>query len=240
MSKAAQNLDPIELAKFELLADEWWDPDGPFRTLHEINPLRLNYIENHLPLRGRSVLDVGCGGGILSEGMARRGAIVTGIDLAESSLEKARHHAAETGVIIQYTCKDVESMAIENAGTFDVITCLELLEHVPDPHRLVAACSTALAPGGSAFFSTINRNLKSFLFAIVGAEYILQMLPKGTHDYLKLVKPDELVAWCRAASLDVQDLAGLHFNPLTQRYSLGRNIDVNYLSYCTKKGLKCS
>ena len=236
MSQTTHNLDPAELAKFELHADEWWNPDGPFQTLHEINPLRLNYIEKYFPLKGQSVLDIGCGGGILAEGMAQRGARVTGIDLAESSIEKARHHASKTNTTdVEYFCKDAESMASENLGAFDAITCLELLEHVPHPQELVNACSRALAPGGSAFFSTINRNLKSFLLAIVGAEYVLKMIPKGTHEYVKLIKPAELVGWCRENDLEAQDLTGLHFNPLTQRYRLGRGVDVNYFCWFIKK-----
>ncbi len=236
MSQTTHNLDPIELAKFELHADEWWNPNGPFQTLHEINPLRLDYIEKYFPLKGRSVMDIGCGGGILAEGMAQRGACVTGIDLSESSIEKARHHAVKANLTtVEYFCKDAESMASENPDAFDAITCLELLEHVPNPQKLVSDCSKALVPGGFAFFSTINRNLKSFLFAIVGAEYILKMIPKGTHEYVKLIKPAELLGWCRASNLEVQDLTGLHFNPLTQRYWLGGKVDVNYFCWFIKK-----
>lgn len=236
MSNAAQNVDPAELAKFEAQAERWWDPDGPLKALHEINPLRLNYIEYHVPLKGLSVLDVGCGGGILAEGMAARGARVTGIDLVEPSLEAARRHAEDNGVEVEYQCIDAHSMASQHAGTFDVVTCLEMLEHVPEPEAVVAACTQAVRPGGSVFFSTINRNLKSFMFAIVGAEYMLGLLPRGTHDYVKLIRPAELAGWCRAAGLNVRDLTGLHFNPLTQRYTLGGNVHVNYFCYAVKPG----
>ena len=234
MNKPSQNLDQAELAKFESLAAEWWNPDGPLKTLHEINPLRLGYIEERVTLNEARVLDVGCGGGILSEAMAARGASVLGIDLAEASLEVARRHAAESGLVIEYRQIDAAVLAAERASEFDVVTCLELLEHVSDPAALVAACSQAVRPGGTVFFSTINRNVKSFLMAIVGAEHVLRMIPRGTHEYLKLVRPAELGAWCRQQDLDLRDITGLHFNPLTQSYRMGGNADVNYFAYTVR------
>ena len=225
------NADPAELEKFSRLAARWWDPAGEFRPLHEINPLRLDWIAGHAPLAGRDVLDVGCGGGILAESMARRGARVTGIDLSEKALRVAELHLHESKLDVRY-----EKSAVEDcAGTFDVVTCMELLEHVPDPASMVAACARLARPGGHVFFSTINRNPKSYLFAVVGAEYVLGLLPKGTHDYQRFVKPSELAGWCRASGLATEELIGMTYNPLTRRYRLGRDCDVNYL-LCCKRG----
>jgi 2-polyprenyl-6-hydroxyphenyl methylase/3-demethylubiquinone-9 3-methyltransferase len=229
-----QNVDSAELAKFAERATEWWDPDGAFRTLHQINPLRLRYIAERAPLDGARVLDVGCGGGLLSEGLARAGAAVTGIDLAPEVLGAAREHAAAAGLPIDYRCVSVEQLAAAEPGGFDVVTCLELLEHVPAPEQTVTACAALARPGGAVFFSTINRNLKSFVLAIVGAEYVLGMVPRGTHEYVKLVRPSELAGWCRSAGLSLRDLTGLHFNPLSRDYSTGGNIHVNYFAYTTK------
>ncbi len=235
MSQTSENVDPAELAKFEAIAAEWWNPDGPLKTLHEINPLRLSYIEERVTLKGARILDVGCGGGLLSEALAARDANVVGIDLVAASLEVARQHAEETDTRLEYRQIDAASLASEEPGQFDIVTCLELLEHVPEPEALVAACSLAVRPGGTVFFSTINRNLKSFLLAIVGAEHVLRMVPRGTHDYLKLVRPAELAGWCRKADLDLVDITGLHFNPLTRSYRLGGNSDVNYFGYTVRR-----
>ena len=228
MSQAAPNVDPQELSRFESLADRWWNPDGPLQALHRINPLRLDYIDRRTPLNGAHVLDVGCGGGLLSEAMARRGARVLGIDLAQASLDVAAAHAREAGIKVEYACVDVEQLAAERPEMFDTVTCLELLEHVPDPARVVSACASAVQPGGTVFFSTINRNPKSFLLAIVGAEHVLGMLPMGTHQYDRLIRPSELAEWCRNSGLEVKDVTGLHFNPLTRDFRLGGNVDVNY------------
>jgi len=228
------NVDANELAKFSSRAGEWWDPAGAFRTLHEINELRVGFIDARAPLTGRRVLDVGCGGGLLSEAMAQRGAAVVGIDLAAENLEAARAHAQDGGVAVDYALVDAEALARERPASFDVVTCLEMLEHVPEPERVVAACAALLAPGGAAFFSTINRNPKSFALAIVGAEYVLGLLPRGTHEYLKMVRPSELAAWCRRSRLDVVELAGLRFNPLLRSYTLGGNVDVNYFLHARK------
>jgi 2-polyprenyl-6-hydroxyphenyl methylase/3-demethylubiquinone-9 3-methyltransferase len=224
------NADPAELEKFGRLASRWWDPQGEFRPLHEINPLRLGWIEGHVPLAGKNVLDVGCGGGILTEAMARSGARVTGIDLSEKALRVAELHLLESKLDIRYEKSSVE----DYRGTFDVVTCMELIEHVPDQGSLVAACARLVRPGGHVFFSTINRNPKSYLFAVVGAEYVLGLLPKGTHDYQRFVKPSELAAWCRASGLSSEELIGMTYNPLTRRYSLGRDCDVNYLLCCVR------
>lgn len=227
------NADPAELAKFSALAHRWWDPTSEFRPLHEINPLRLAHIERLVgALEGRRVLDVGCGGGILAEAMAAKGAKVTGIDLADKPLKVAMLHRLESGVDVEYRLVAAEALAAESPAAFDVVTCMELLEHVPDPASTVAACARLAKPGGWVVFSTINRNPKSFLFAIVGAEYVLNLLPRGTHEYAKFVTPAELAGHCRRAGLETADLTGMTYNPLTQTYALGRDVAVNYLMAC--------
>ena len=228
------NADPQELEKFSKLAHRWWDPQGEFRPLHEINPLRLAWIDRHASLAGKRVLDVGCGGGILAEAMARRGAQVTGIDLSEKALRVAELHLLESKLDIAYREIMAEELATQHPGEFDVVTCMELLEHVPDPAGMVAACARLVRPGGLVFFSTINRNPKSYLFAVVGAEYVLKLLPKGTHDYLRFIKPSELSRWSRAAGLAADELLGMTYNPFTRRYSLGSDCDVNYLLRCSR------
>ena len=224
------NADPAELAKFSDLAHRWWDPESEFRPLHQINPLRLEWINGLSPLQGQRVLDVGCGGGILADAMARKGAQVTGIDLSTKALRVAQLHALEAQTPdIEYREVSVETLAQEQPGSFDMVTCMEMLEHVPDPDSVVRACAALVKPGGWVFFSTINRNLKSFLFAIVGAEYVLNMLPRGTHEYAKFIRPSELAASCRAAELDLLHTRGLEYNPITQRYWLSADTSVNYL-----------
>ncbi len=230
------NADAVELAKFAGRAAEWWDPRGPFRTLHEINDLRVDWIAQRTALAGKRVLDVGCGGGLLSEALARRGATVVGIDLGAANLEVARTHAADAGLAIDYRCVAAEQLAAEEPAGFDAVACLEMLEHVPEPERIVAACAAALVPGGAAFFSTLNRNAKSFALAIVAAEYVLGLLPRGTHEYLKLIRPAELARYCRRAGLDLRELTGLHVNPLLRGYRLGGNVDVNYFAHATRRG----
>lgn len=226
----AVNADPAELAKFSELAHRWWDPESEFRPLHQINPLRLDWILGLVPLKGLKVLDVGCGGGILADSMARKGAEVTGIDLAAKALRVAQLHALEAQTpAIEYREISAEALAAEQPEHYDVVTCMEMLEHVPDPASVVQACSRLVKPGGWVFFSTINRNLKSFTLAIVGAEYVLNMIPKGTHEYAKLIQPSELAAYCRAAGLDVQHTRGLEHNPLTGRYWLSADTRVNYM-----------
>ncbi|MDH5436056.1 MAG: bifunctional 2-polyprenyl-6-hydroxyphenol methylase/3-demethylubiquinol 3-O-methyltransferase UbiG [Gammaproteobacteria bacterium] len=229
MTEAALNLDPAEIAKFEELASRWWDPNSEFKPLHDINPLRLDFIDAIAGLAGKQVLDVGCGGGILSESMATRGAQVLGIDMGEAPLSVARLHQLESNVELDYQRITVEELATQRPAQFDVVTCMEMLEHVPDPASVIAACAQLVKPGGHVFLSTINRNPKSYLFAIVGAEYLLQMLPKGTHDYAKFIRPSEMDAWARTAGLTINELKGMSYNPFTQTYSLGRDVDVNYL-----------
>lgn len=231
MTSIHDNIDAAEIAKFDALAARWWDPEGDFRPLHEINPLRLDYIRQRVDLQGSRVLDVGCGGGILAESLAQKGATVTGIDMAEKPLGVARLHQAESGTAVEYLQSTAESLAAERAGQYDVVTCLEMLEHVPSPATVIAACTELVRPGGDVFFSTINRNPKSFLFAIVGAEYVLRLLPKGTHEYEKFIRPSELDGWARNAGLELHGSIGMHYNPVTREYSLGPNVDVNYLMH---------
>ena len=228
------NADPAELDKFGELAHRWWDPNSEFKPLHDINPLRLDWIDKAIGLPGKRVLDVGCGGGLLSEGMAVRGAEVTGIDLSEKPLGVAKLHLLESGQKVDYRKVAVEQLATEMPGAFDAVTCLEMLEHVPDPASIVAACARLVKPGGQVFFSTINRNPKAYLFAVIGAEYLLQMLPKGTHDFARFIKPSELTRWCKQASLEPDELIGMTYNPLTRHYALGRDTDVNYLVRATR------
>jgi 2-polyprenyl-6-hydroxyphenyl methylase/3-demethylubiquinone-9 3-methyltransferase len=224
------NVDAAEIAKFEALASRWWDKESEFKPLHDINPLRANFIDELAHLAGKKVLDVGCGGGILSESMAQRGAEVTGIDMGEAPLSVAKLHALESGVAVNYQRIEVETLAAEQPASFDVVTCLEMLEHVPDPASVVKACFELVKPGGHVFFSTINRNPKAYLFAIVGAEYVLRLLPAGTHDYHKFIKPSELAHWCREAGLDVTKMTGMTYNPLTKVYKLDESdVSVNYL-----------
>ena len=228
------NADPAELDKFGELAHRWWDPNSEFKPLHDINPLRLDWIDKAIGLPGKRVLDVGCGGGLLSEGMAVRGAEVTGIDLSEKPLGVAKLHLLESGQKVDYRKVAVEQLAAEMPGAFDAVTCLEMLEHVPDPASIVAACAHLVKPGGQVFFSTINRNPKAYLFAVIGAEYLLQMLPKGTHDFARFIKPSELTRWCKQAGLEPDELVGMTYNPLTRHYALGRDTDVNYLVRATR------
>ena len=228
------NVDPAELEKFGALAHRWWDPNSEFKPLHDINPLRLDYVDRLVGLAGKRVLDVGCGGGILSESMAGRGAHVTGIDMSERPLKVAQLHLLESGRAVDYRLASVESLADAEAGNYDVVTCMEMLEHVPDPAATVRACSAVAKPGAWLFFSTINRNPKSYLFAIVGAEYVLKLLPKGTHDYAKFIRPSELSGFCRAAGLEVAGLIGMTYNPLTKTYALGKDTSVNYILHARK------
>ena len=223
------NVDPAELEKFSQLAHKWWDPNSEFRPLHDTNPLRLGYIDRLAGLSGKTVLDVGCGGGILSESMAGLGAKATGIDLGDKPLQVAKLHLLESGKQVEYRKIAVEDLASEQPGHYDVVACLEMLEHVPDPQSVVAACAKLVKPGGWVFFSTLNRNPKSYLFAVIGAEYLLNLLPRGTHDYAKFIKPSELAQSCRNAGLNLIDLTGLSYNPLSKIYSLGKDTDVNYM-----------
>ncbi|MFP6395619.1 bifunctional 2-polyprenyl-6-hydroxyphenol methylase/3-demethylubiquinol 3-O-methyltransferase UbiG [Pseudomonas aeruginosa] len=223
------NVDHAEIAKFEALAHRWWDRESEFKPLHDINPLRVNWIDERAGLAGKKVLDIGCGGGILSEAMAQRGASVTGIDMGDEKIEVARLHQLESGVAVDYRQITAEQMAEEMPGQFDVVTCLEMLEHVPDPASVIRACHRLVKPGGQVFLSTINRNPKAYLFAVIGAEYILQLLPRGTHDFRKFIRPSELGAWSREAGLEVKDIIGLTYNPLTKHYKLANDVDVNYM-----------
>ena len=230
-----RNVDPQEIAKFEALASRWWDRDGEFRPLHEINPLRANYIDEHSPVAGKRLVDVGCGGGILAEAMAQRGATVTGIDMGEAPLAVARLHQQESGLAVEYRQSTAEELAAREAGSFDIVCCLEMLEHVPDPGSVINACAALAKAGGSLYFSTINRNPKAFVFAIVGAEHILRLLPAGTHDYAKFIKPSELAGWIRDAGLVVEGMTGLTYNPLTKYYRLNaRDVSVNYMVRAVK------
>lgn len=229
------NVDPAEIAKFETLANRWWDPDSEFKSLHDINPLRLGFIEEHLCLGGVRALDVGCGGGILAEGLAVRGAEVTGIDMGEAPLKVARLHGLESGVSVDYRQITVEALAAEQPAAFDLVSCMEMLEHVPQPDSVVRACARLVRPGGQVFFSTLNRNLKSYLLAILGAEQLLRLVPRGTHDHRKFIRPSELAAWCREAGLACGEMRGLTYNPLTKGYRLNeKDVDVNYLLQCTR------
>ena len=229
-----KNVDDLEIRKFEALASRWWDPNSEFKPLHDINPLRVNYISQHINLAEKRVLDIGCGGGILAEALAHHGATVTAIDKAEASLSVARLHLLESQLDISYLDSTAEEFAETQPAQFDVVTCLEMLEHVPDPSSVVAACQRLVKPGGLVFFSTINRNPKSYLFAIIGAEYLLNLLPRGTHDYAKLIKPSELATWSRQAHLTLRDQIGMGYNPLTKKYFLQNSLDVNYLA-CYEK-----
>jgi 2-polyprenyl-6-hydroxyphenyl methylase/3-demethylubiquinone-9 3-methyltransferase len=228
------NADPIELEKFSQLAHKWWDPNSEFKPLHDINPLRLDYIDRYAGLAGKTVLDVGCGGGILSESMAGLNANVTGIDLADKPLHVAKLHLLESGKQVNYRKVAVEELAAEQPEHYDVVTCMEMLEHVPDPRSVIGACAKLVKPGGWVFLSTLNRNPKSYLLAVIGAEYILNLLPRGTHDYAKFIKPSELAQSCRDAGLSLENIIGMSYNPLTKMYSLGKDTDVNYMIACRK------
>lgn len=230
------NIDPSEIKKFEDLASRWWDEHGEFKPLHEMNPLRLNFINSHSPLADKIVCDIGCGGGILSESMAKCGATTTGLDMGKAPLSVARLHAMESDLEIDYQQITAEEFAQQHAATFDVITCMEMLEHVPDPSSVIEACCTLVKPGGSVYFSTINRNPKAYLFAIVGAEYLMKMLPRGTHDYARFIKPSELDEWARAAGLKLNDLKGVSYNPLTGLFSQSQDVDVNYMVHYLRPG----
>lgn len=233
-ANAASNHDPAEIARFDATAQRWWDPHGEFRPLHALNPVRLDYVDRRAPLAGKRVLDVGCGGGLLSEAMARRGAAVTGIDLAPLTIEIAELHALESNTLVRYLRESAETHAGYCAGAYDVVTCMEMLEHVPDPASVVHACATLVKPGGKLFFSTINRNPKSFLYAIVGAEYVLNLLPRGTHEYARFILPSELGRFSRDAGLDVERARGLEYNPLSKVYRLTDDTGVNYMLACSK------
>ena len=232
---SSQNIDRSEIAKFEALASRWWDKESEFKPLHDINPLRANWIDERSPVAEKKVLDVGCGGGILSESRAQRGAHVTGIDMGEAPLAVAQLHSLETGVEVSYQQNTAEDMAVQHAGEYDIVTCLEMLEHVPDPSSVIRACTDLVKPGGHVYFSTINRNPKAYLFAVLGAEYLLKLLPKGTHDYSKFIRPSELCNWVREAGLELQTMTGMTYNPFTKHYRLNDNdVDVNYMIYARK------
>jgi 2-polyprenyl-6-hydroxyphenyl methylase/3-demethylubiquinone-9 3-methyltransferase len=234
MTTTNTNVDPNEVAKFEALANGWWDPEGESKPLHEINPLRLDYIKTKCSLNNKQVIDVGCGGGILSEALAKNDALVTGIDMGEMPLNVARLHGLEAGLSIDYQQITAEQKAQQSSNEFDIVTCMEMLEHVPDPVSVIRACAQLVKPGGDVFFSTLNRHPKAYLFAVVGAEYLLKMLPKGTHDYKRFIRPSEMASWCRQAGLEVSHITGLSYNPLTKNYSLGDDVKVNYLMHCRK------
>jgi 2-polyprenyl-6-hydroxyphenyl methylase / 3-demethylubiquinone-9 3-methyltransferase len=229
------NADPQELEKFSALAHRWWDPESEFKPLHQINPLRMDWIDGIAKLSGKAALDVGCGGGILAEAMARRGARVKGIDLSEKALKVAQLHLHESALAVDYEAVSAEDLAARSPGAYDVVSCMELLEHVPDPASTVRACADLARAGGHVFFSTLNRNPKSYVLAIIGAEYVLKLLPKGTHDYMKFIKPSELARHCRAGGLEVREIVGMHYNPFTRVYSLGGDTDVNYLVHCVRR-----
>jgi len=234
MTGTSINIDQNELDKFEKLAGRWWDPHSEFKPLHDINPLRLDYIDRHASLHGKGVIDVGCGGGLLTEGMAARGALVTGIDMGKAPLGVARLHQHESGLEIEYRQTTVEQLVEERAGSFDIVTCMEMLEHVPDPALTISSCAKLLKDDGSLFLSTINRNPKSYLFAVLGAEYILGLLPKGTHDYSRFIRPSEMESWTRENGLQLTDMTGLVYNPLTREYRLNSDVSVNYMA-CFRK-----
>ena len=234
MNTHSGNVDRDEIARFEALAERWWDPESDFRPLHDINPARLEWIDERTTLPGKRVLDVGCGGGILAESMAARGARVTAIDMAQASLAVARIHLQATGLEVEYLQSTAEAHAADRPGAYDVVTCLEMLEHVPEPGQVVAACARLVRPGGQVFFSTINRNARSFALAILGAEYVLRLLPRGTHRYAKLIRPSELAGWIRDGGLDLVGFAGMHYNPFTRDCRIGGSVDVNYLAHCLR------
>ena len=235
------NFDPGEIAKFEALASRWWDRESEFKPLHEINPLRANWIDRHAPVAGKTLIDIGCGGGILCEALAQRGAMVTGIDMGAAPLSVAELHRLESGVEVTYIQASAEKMALSHRAQFDIVTCLEMLEHVPDPASVVRACADLVKPGGQLFFSTINRNPKSYVFAILGAEYVLNMLPRGTHDYSKFIRPSELSQWLRDAGLELRHITGMVYNPLTKVYRLKEaDVDVNYLVHAVKPAEGCA
>ncbi|MDT8370889.1 MAG: bifunctional 2-polyprenyl-6-hydroxyphenol methylase/3-demethylubiquinol 3-O-methyltransferase UbiG [Gammaproteobacteria bacterium] len=236
MTHSYSNVDPNEVAKFDALANSWWDQEGESKPLHEINPLRLGFIETRCKLADKEVIDIGCGGGILTEALAKSGAHTTGIDMGELPLNIAKLHALEAGLSINYQQITAEQKAQHAAQQFDVVTCMEMLEHVPDPISVIQACSELVKPDGDVFLSTLNRHPKAYLFAVVGAEYMMKILPKGTHDYKRFIKPSEMAKWCRQAGLEVCDITGLSYNPLSQQYSLGDNVKVNYLVHCKKTG----
>ena len=228
------NVDPAEIAKFEALAPSWWDPEGESKPLHDINPLRLAYIASRCQFKNKPLIDIGCGGGILSEALAREGAQVTGIDLGEMPLTVAKLHGLEAGLSINYQQLSAESMAENAAATFDVVTCMEMLEHVPNPASVIHACSQLVKPSGDVFFSTLNRHPKAYLLAVLGAEYFMKMLPKGTHDYKRFIRPSEMAAWCRQAGLEVCDITGIVYNPISKTFKLGDDVKVNYLMHCRR------
>ena len=235
MSDSTLNIDPEEVAKFDQSASRWWDPNSEYKPLHDINPLRLDYIDDRAVLAGKRVVDVGCGGGILSESMAARGAQVVGVDMSGTALSVAKLHLLESGVSVDYRQITAEQLAEEEPASFDTVTCMELLEHVPDPVSLIAACAQLAKPGGQLFFSTLNRNPKSYMLAILGAEYLLNMLPKGTHDFAKFIRPAELAHWLREAGLNLKELTGMRYNPISRRYDLSRDVSVNYLVHAVKE-----